>query len=526
MQNKPAAKLFVFIFPSAMLVLILVWPIPAYSASLEGLLSPGKLSDAHAEIEDNCSSCHDPLGNKNQTTLCTTCHEAVAEDLRHSMGFHGLHEGVAGAECQVCHKEHDGLDAQTLQFDLDQLDHHFTDFALAGAHKEISCASCHKQGVKFSAVPNECSGCHANDDPHDGKLGSNCAACHDSVTWKTTTFNHATARFPLVGAHAWLSCSSCHTQNDFSTAPLQCEGCHQKDDPHAGQFGAQCGSCHSETSWLNTTFDHGVSTGFSLQGQHKSLTCISCHLPGKSFSPSDSTCISCHKKDDPHEGSRGSDCGSCHSQNTWQTTFDHVTQTGFALRGSHEQLACKSCHTDGLEATLPTTCHECHQPDPHQRQLGNDCASCHNETSFVASVRFNHNLTSFPLLGIHAALQCDSCHATARFHDADAQCASCHDKEDIHNGNMGEDCGSCHNPTSWSSTRFEHGVSANFALSGMHTELHCSACHDRPFMLKVSSEQSCVLCHQKDDPHEESFGNDCAQCHNTSSFAELKAFGP
>jgi hypothetical protein len=29
----------------------------------------------------------------------------------------------------------------------------------------------------------------------------------------------------------------------------QCGSCHNKDDRHLGQYGAQCGRCHSAYSW-------------------------------------------------------------------------------------------------------------------------------------------------------------------------------------------------------------------------------------------------------------------------------------
>ena len=31
---------------------------------------------------------------------------------------------------------------------------------------------------------------------------------------------------------------------DLRTAPQTCIGCHQQDDTHKGQFGAECGACH------------------------------------------------------------------------------------------------------------------------------------------------------------------------------------------------------------------------------------------------------------------------------------------
>ena len=47
----------------------------ARAATLERLIMPGALSQAHAKLEDNCSVCHDRASRERQTSLCLECHK-------------------------------------------------------------------------------------------------------------------------------------------------------------------------------------------------------------------------------------------------------------------------------------------------------------------------------------------------------------------------------------------------------------------------------------------------------------------
>jgi hypothetical protein len=87
---------------------------------------------------------------------------------------------------------------------------------------------------------------------HGGRLGSNCAACHNPNGWSRWLFNHdLQTRYPLTGAHRGLQCHACHTQTNAAqvTAPTACYGCHARDDVHQGSFGRACDKCHSTASF-------------------------------------------------------------------------------------------------------------------------------------------------------------------------------------------------------------------------------------------------------------------------------------
>lgn len=337
-------------------------------------------------------------------------------------------------------------------------------------------------------------------------------------------FDHARTAFPLAGAHAALTCSSCHADRQFHSAGAACIDCHRADDVHRGQNGPQCADCHEPAAWTRVAFNHQAVSGFPLTGGHKSLGCQSCHRGGNNSAVAGRSCAACHRQDDPHAGRFGPSCEGCHQAAAWGgVRFDHAAKTGFALPPAHTELACSSCHSGNLDAPLPRDCGGCHAADdPHEGQLGKACESCHRPATWTAQLWFDHDITRFPLLGAHASLSCDSCHATAAFHDAGSDCVSCHRDDDPHRGNLGGQCGSCHNPTDWQAWRFDHDRQTNFPLTGAHGGLSCNACHRDDRKLPGRGKQDCVGCHRRDDPHAGRFGDSCGNCHTTGSFSRIE----
>ena len=51
------------------------------------------------------------------------------------------------------------------------------------------------------------------------------------------------------------------------------------------------------------------------------------------------------------------------------------------------------------------------------------CGDCHGELGWGRDVFFEHDLTRFPLLGLHAVIACEQCHANPRFKDAEIVCS-------------------------------------------------------------------------------------------------------
>lgn len=418
-------------------------------AQLGALVSPGRLSRAHASLEGigSCLQCHS-AGRGIAPEKCLTCHKPVAERIAQRKGVHRN----AASGCVACHVEHAGVDAELRPFNVERFNHRTdTGFALDGLHAPIAanCAACHKTRSFLTASPS-CASCHT--DAHKGSLGSNCAACHTTAikfAEGRTRFDHSRTAFPLAGAHATVTCASCHTTKaSYKVAGFaSCETCHT--DPHRERFGNSCSSCHTPQAWKTTRLDHS-RTAFPLRGAHASVQCVSCHVkPATQVKPRSDMCAACHT--DPHRGVFKQDCASCHTETTFKKTgtgaspsgFDH-SSTRFPLVDAHATLACSSCHTGptaspatGRAAApaaptrgtiarpptggptrqaadfrgLETECISCHT-DVHRAELGTSCETCHTARTFQVSA-FRHAKQRPFFDGQHATLRCAQCHTAA-----------------------------------------------------------------------------------------------------------------
>lgn len=493
---------------------------PARAASLEKLLMPGELSSAHAKLEDDCASCHDRSDRTRQTALCLDCHKDVAADVNGKVGLHGRLPNISTAECKACHAEHLGRKADIVKLAPAAFDHRATDFKLEGAHVAVACESCHAAGKKFRDAPVSCGACHKTVDVHRGALGPNCGSCHATTSWRGAKFDHDTTKFPLHGAHRDAACGACHAGARYKETPVRCVACHAPDDVHRGSRGENCADCHSESGWKNTRFDHAKETGFALLGKHALVDCTGCHRTGNFKDELPRTCVGCHRAADAHASRFGEDCASCHGNESWRDApFDHAQKTKFALVGAHAKLDCHTCHTGRVSTQkLPTDCASCHRGDDvHAGALKGGCDSCHGTETWRDDLRFDHDLGSFPLLGMHVLVGCGQCHASKTFAGTPRDCLSCHRGNDVHQGSLGRDCGACHSPNGWKLWDFDHNQQTKFPLTGAHNSLKCGECHRRPAG-QVKLPTDCAACHRDDDIHLGQFGAQCQRCHTTLTF--------
>jgi hypothetical protein len=240
----------------------------------------------------------------------------------------------------------------------------------------------------------------------------------------------------------------------------------------------------------------------------------------------DSACVSCHRDVDVHKGSLGENCADCHNSRDWQASlFKHDIQTSFPLLGKHGATECSACHIEAPEkVSLGTACIDCHlDDDVHSAQLGTRCTDCHNERGWTLAVRFDHGLGAFPLIGKHRDAVCADCHETGRYHDAPSDCSACHSDDDAHQGRLGADCGTCHNPVSWDRWRFDHLTQTGFLLDGAHADRNCTDCHRQPIAAGNPTPSRCIDCHRNDDIHNGQFGKDCGRCHYNDSFDRIRS---
>jgi hypothetical protein len=475
----------------------------SFSTAVQAQFSPGKLSDAHADLEgiSNCTKCHD-IGNKISEKKCLECHDEINDLIKADRGYHAYSE-VQEQACIDCHSEHHGRAFDATRFDEEAFEHDWTGYELEGSHDRIECRDCHKS---------------------------------ENIENKELSGREGT----FLGLEE--ACLTCHV------------------DYHQGTLAESCTDCHGFEKFEDAEFfDHG-NTDFILEGQHKTVDCIECHREtirnGESFQEFSgvafSLCTDCHE--DAHDGRFGVSCTDCHSTNGWNqlragNRFDH-NLTNYPLEGQHTQVACAQCHTSGdySESLAFDRCVDCHD-DYHRDDFTSedgvitDCDACHSlERDFTFSNYglSDHQLSDYPLEGAHIATPCFACHKPQEeerwdFTIASESCVSCHDN--VHEGYLESSDGSavtcheCHNVDSWASISFDHSTT-EFALEGAHEQANCRSCHFReegPEQIFKGLGQSCTACHQTDSPHGDQFDSEngeaqCARCHNSDPGWSAKLF--
>ncbi|MBV1907089.1 MAG: hypothetical protein KUG75_13520, partial [Pseudomonadales bacterium] len=204
-------------------------------------------------------------------------------------------------------------------------DHFQHGFDLDGAHRSVSCESCHKGGV-FKTTPKECSLCHDGSGIYAVSARSinhisttdYCGACHLNENWSAIKQVDHTEVFG--------TCTSCHNGQSAEGLPLG----------HIQTF-QECNVCHTDLTWTAVIFDHSEITS----------ACQNCHngmdATGKS----------------PMHILTTENCEGCHSTNFWspEIAVDHTQVMG----------SCSSCH-NGMVAmgkhaqhiTSNDMCDDCH----------------------------------------------------------------------------------------------------------------------------------------------------------------------
>ena len=394
---------------------------------------PSRLPGKHQTAP--CLSCHPKFRFQPTSFECAACHD---KDRPH-------------APLGDCAKCHSALTWDTRAFDHDQPD---VGFALTGRHRQVDCKACHPDGAnKFSAAKRTCDSCHAN--VHGTQFpGRLCADCHTTDAWRPSTIdaaNHDAFGFPLRAAHARTACADCHRADVFAGTAKACATCHT-DVRHRGRLGVQCERCHDDATWSHVpSFDH-ASTGFRLERGHAKVACARCHgATGMSLvgNRAPTACLTCHAN--PHGKQFGTTCTQCHDTGSWRQTpgFDHDA-TAFPLELRHATLACAACHNAQRPVVNPA-CRTCHG-DPHRGGNAFDCSDCHRADRWRI-IRFDHDLTAYPLTGRHRIASCGGCHTNPSWTGVRTDCVSCHalDRPRTQDHLTAIICDDCHTTTSWRS---------------------------------------------------------------------------
>lgn len=493
------------------------------SPNAKAQLSPGDLSDAHAEFEGlaNCTKCHS-IGNKVTDQKCLDCHKEIDELIYQKRGYHSSTE-VSGKTCIDCHSEHHGKKFNAVKFDEEKFNHDLTSYTLEAAHGKIDCRKCHvpenisnleirKRDDTFLGMEKECLACH--DDFHQETLGENCVDCHNIEAFRPApSFNHDNADFKLIGAHQNVDCNECHQKTTKNGKDFQeftdlkftnCTDCH--NDVHNGSLGANCIDCHNNNSWknlnANNRFNHDL-TDYPLIGYHQEVDCKKCHTSGNNTKPiKHNLCKDCHQDYHNQEFTsvnKLADCQDCHLvEKPFTYTLFGILEhedADFKLEGAHIATPCFACHVSEDKWTfrnIGETCVDCHV-NIHKEFISEkyfpeeNCQSCHNSESWK-EVKFDHSSTEWALIGKHEETNCRDCHidfnykqniVKQEFKGIKTECTQCHDN--IHGTQFTSsgkhDCTLCHTMAfTWNANNFDHNET-NFPLEGKHQEVDCNECH-------------------------------------------------
>lgn len=484
----------------------------------------------------NCTKCHD-LGNQVTDKKCLDCHKEIRESISSKRGYH-YSPAVQKKHCRECHSEHFGRDFRLIRFSENNFDHSLTGFKLTGKHENTGCAECHTSEVRkrinrktktYLGLSPSCNSCHR--DQHEGTLGTDCASCHSTGTFKKAeNFDHNKAEFRLLQAHANVTCDKCHPVRIKNGKSFQkftglqfanCYPCH--NDVHNNKLGKDCKSCHIVAGFRfinRNAFNHN-STQFPLLGKHSAVSCAQCHKSGISVKPAFDKCVNCHA--DYHSGEFAAnglskDCSFCHNTQGFTPslfTLDDHKSSKFPLEGKHLAVDCEKCHhkEDKWRFRIASaSCENCHV-NVHDKFASvenisaGDCQSCHTVQDWNV-IRFDHSLTDFALTGKHAELSCRKCHSdpsvsSVHFTGTTSDCMTCHKDPHNHQFSKNEnftDCSQCHTSEGWKPSTFDHST-ARFRLDGRHLNVPCSKCHHEKtsegitYIVYKQENIRCSACH-------------------------------
>jgi hypothetical protein len=218
------------------------------AATWQKMASPGKLSAAHAFLEDDCAACHTPVQGTDPAK-CIACH-ADDESLlkRRPTAFH-----ADVGSCRECHGEHQGDRRQLANMDHAALtkiglrrrdgdDQSRRDEVISWI-KRLDDAGVNPDGPPHLAPAEavlDCVACHAEKDHHFRLFGTDCAQCHATTKWTIPEFRHPSPRS--------TDCAQCHqAPPSHYMMHFQMVSMTVARQEHARVD--QCYLCHQTTAW-------------------------------------------------------------------------------------------------------------------------------------------------------------------------------------------------------------------------------------------------------------------------------------
>jgi hypothetical protein len=239
----------VVVLALAAIIAGIIWArrVPVYQ--WQQAVSPGALSQGHADLERNCAACH-TASRGTEAANCIVCHANNVSLLqRQPTAFH-----ADIGNCADCHHEHQGRSPGITPMD------HATFASIAHRQLKEAASGSESAALARALAPSvrdrspspsnahlttaeaalHCAACHGKQDKHYAHFGSDCAQCHATTAWTLPEFHHP--------APTSRDCAQCHqappshSMMHFHMVSMAVAGVEHADV-------RECYLCHQTTSW-------------------------------------------------------------------------------------------------------------------------------------------------------------------------------------------------------------------------------------------------------------------------------------
>jgi hypothetical protein len=232
----------------------------------------GLLSEAHAALEKNCTTCHQPWSGV-PPERCIACHGPV---------LLGKNHAASEQQCTMCHGEHQGRTHSLTQIAPSQCLRCHQELLTAGRHPRQTaeqCFLCHGQHAPATfarTVRSDLIMPHRIHVRDPGPVKAPCELCHLPAA------EPALIHYPLEPV-----CGKCHSGYIHDTAK----------DIRA----SECRLCHDADHAVMLTRAAGFATLRFSHATHQVFTCQECHTEMDLMTslaevtlPGVETCMKCH----------------------------------------------------------------------------------------------------------------------------------------------------------------------------------------------------------------------------------------
>ena len=455
-----------------------------------------------------------------QSQLCLDCHKEIAADSRRPQASTAACTASPARSAAPVTPSITGRDDDIVKLSREQFNH---EQRTSRCGAPTSTAAC--DGLPCGAAshtrsrPSNASRATRKEEPHEGKLGRDCAAVTMHARVARRSSSTTTRPLSRCTTSTPVPCVACHFGNRYKDTPRDvsramrpmmftvanaARSAPTATRPRAGRTRNSI-TRRRPASRLEGVHDHlaAMTATASRQPQGQAaarLLRLSSGLRTRTPAASDR------------------DCDNCHGNEKWKPAdLRPYARHTWPLTGRTTKVACHACHT---ASTAP-------QKLPHRlRRAATGRVTFTRASSAAPAINATRRRAGAPSVELRprpdevpAAWACTSrsraSNATSPASTATSaiECIDCHRRDDVHKGGLGKECAKCHSPNGWRLWEFDHGKETGFALTGAHGKLACAGLPQQPAE-QVKLKRDCLSCHEQDDVHLGQYGRQCDRCHS------------